>query len=121
MPLRTDELWFGSSLVREGERRQQALPLGGVSEQNREESGRVVDRRREGTGGSVAELMPVGEDYRARPKGGSGADTIGQDGGGNAHGRYWCLVHYAVTVGTPDYPSRIPDMHTIHDPMISVS
>jgi hypothetical protein len=26
-----------------------------------------------------------------------------------------------VTVGTPDYPSGIPDMHTIHDPMISVS
>jgi hypothetical protein len=25
------------------------------------------------------------------------------------------------SVGTPDYPSRIPDMHTIHDPMISVS
>jgi hypothetical protein len=25
------------------------------------------------------------------------------------------------TVGTPDYPSGIPDMHTIHDPMISVS
>jgi hypothetical protein len=24
-------------------------------------------------------------------------------------------------VGTPDYPSGIPDMHTIHDPMISVS
>jgi hypothetical protein len=24
-------------------------------------------------------------------------------------------------VGTLDYPSRIPDMHTIHDPMISVS
>jgi hypothetical protein len=24
-------------------------------------------------------------------------------------------------VGTPDYPSRIPDMHTIHDPMISAS
>jgi hypothetical protein len=24
-------------------------------------------------------------------------------------------------VGTPDYPSRIPDMHPIHDPMISVS
>jgi hypothetical protein len=24
-------------------------------------------------------------------------------------------------VGSPDYPSRIPDMHTIHDPMISVS
>jgi hypothetical protein len=24
-------------------------------------------------------------------------------------------------VGTPDYPSRISDMHTIHDPMISVS
>jgi hypothetical protein len=23
-------------------------------------------------------------------------------------------------VGTPDYPSRIPDMHTIHDPMISM-
>jgi hypothetical protein len=26
-----------------------------------------------------------------------------------------------ITVGTPDYPSGIPDMHTIHDPMISVS
>jgi hypothetical protein len=25
------------------------------------------------------------------------------------------------SVGTPDYPSWIPDMHTIHDPMISVS
>jgi hypothetical protein len=25
------------------------------------------------------------------------------------------------SVGTPDYPSGIPDMHTIHDPMISVS
>jgi hypothetical protein len=25
------------------------------------------------------------------------------------------------SVGTPDYPSEIPDMHTIHDPMISVS
>jgi hypothetical protein len=25
------------------------------------------------------------------------------------------------SVGTPDYPSRIPDMHTIHDPMINVS
>jgi hypothetical protein len=24
------------------------------------------------------------------------------------------------SVGTPDYPSGIPDMHTIHDPMISV-
>jgi hypothetical protein len=24
------------------------------------------------------------------------------------------------SVGTPDYPSRIPDMHTIHDPMIYV-
>jgi hypothetical protein len=24
-------------------------------------------------------------------------------------------------VGTLDYPSGIPDMHTIHDPMISVS
>jgi hypothetical protein len=24
-------------------------------------------------------------------------------------------------VGTPDYPSGIPDMHTIHDPMISAS
>jgi hypothetical protein len=24
-------------------------------------------------------------------------------------------------VGTPDYPSGIPDMHTIHDPMISMS
>jgi hypothetical protein len=28
---------------------------------------------------------------------------------------------YTRTVGTPDYPSGIPDMHTIHDPMISVS
>jgi hypothetical protein len=27
----------------------------------------------------------------------------------------------AEDVGTPDYPSGIPDMHTIHDPMISVS
>jgi hypothetical protein len=26
-----------------------------------------------------------------------------------------------MCVGTPDYPSGIPDMHTIHDPMISVS
>jgi hypothetical protein len=26
-----------------------------------------------------------------------------------------------LIVGTPDYPSGIPDMHTIHDPMISVS
>jgi hypothetical protein len=26
-----------------------------------------------------------------------------------------------VAMGTPDYPSGIPDMHTIHDPMISVS
>jgi hypothetical protein len=26
-----------------------------------------------------------------------------------------------LSVGTPNYPSRIPDMHTIHDPMISVS
>jgi hypothetical protein len=26
-----------------------------------------------------------------------------------------------VVVGTPDYPSEIPDMHTIHDPMISAS
>jgi hypothetical protein len=26
-----------------------------------------------------------------------------------------------VRVGTSDYPSGIPDMHTIHDPMISVS
>jgi hypothetical protein len=25
------------------------------------------------------------------------------------------------SVGTPDYLSGIPDMHTIHDPMISVS
>jgi hypothetical protein len=25
------------------------------------------------------------------------------------------------SVGTPDYPPGIPDMHTIHDPMISVS
>jgi hypothetical protein len=25
------------------------------------------------------------------------------------------------SVGTPDYPSKIPDMHTIRDPMISVS
>jgi hypothetical protein len=25
------------------------------------------------------------------------------------------------SLGTPDYPSGIPDMHTIHDPMISVS
>jgi hypothetical protein len=25
------------------------------------------------------------------------------------------------SVGTPDYPSGIPNMHTIHDPMISVS
>jgi hypothetical protein len=24
-------------------------------------------------------------------------------------------------VGTPVYPSGIPDMHTIHDPMISMS
>jgi hypothetical protein len=29
----------------------------------------------------------------------------------------WWLLH----VGTSDYPSEIPDMHTIHDPMISVS
>jgi hypothetical protein len=28
---------------------------------------------------------------------------------------------YSSFVGTPDYPSGIPDMHTIHDPMISVS
>jgi hypothetical protein len=27
----------------------------------------------------------------------------------------------SMDVGTPDYPSGIPDMHTIHDPMISVS
>jgi hypothetical protein len=27
----------------------------------------------------------------------------------------------ANSVGTPDYPSGIPDMHPIHDPMISVS
>jgi hypothetical protein len=27
----------------------------------------------------------------------------------------------AACVGTPDYLSGIPDMHTIHDPMISVS
>jgi hypothetical protein len=27
----------------------------------------------------------------------------------------------ALSVGTPDYPSGIPDMFTIHDPMISVS
>jgi hypothetical protein len=27
----------------------------------------------------------------------------------------------SLIVGTPDYPSGIPDMHTIHDPMISVS
>jgi hypothetical protein len=26
-----------------------------------------------------------------------------------------------ISVGTSDYPSGIPDMHTIHDPMISVS
>jgi hypothetical protein len=26
-----------------------------------------------------------------------------------------------LIVGTPDYLSGIPDMHTIHDPMISVS
>jgi hypothetical protein len=25
------------------------------------------------------------------------------------------------SVGTPDYPSGIPDMHTIHDPVISAS
>jgi hypothetical protein len=29
-----------------------------------------------------------------------------------------CVAHI---VGTPDYPSGIPDMHTIHHPMISVS
>jgi hypothetical protein len=28
---------------------------------------------------------------------------------------------WAQSVGTPDYPSGISDMHTIHDPMISVS
>jgi hypothetical protein len=28
---------------------------------------------------------------------------------------------FVIYVGTPDYPSGIPDMHTIHDPMISVS
>jgi hypothetical protein len=33
------------------------------------------------------------------------------------------VLSSAITavVGTPDYPSGIPDMHTIHDPMISMS
>jgi hypothetical protein len=31
-------------------------------------------------------------------------------------GYFWNLI-----VVTPEYPSGIPDMHTIHDPMISVS
>jgi hypothetical protein len=33
-----------------------------------------------GLGGSIAELTPVGEDYRTRVKGGSCADTIGAEG-----------------------------------------
>jgi hypothetical protein len=45
-----------------------------------------VGRRSEGTQGGVAELMPVGEDYRARVKGGSCVVTIGQRGGGYVHG-----------------------------------
>jgi hypothetical protein len=32
-----------------------------------------------------------------------------------------CLHLNEGPVGAPDYPSGIPDMHTIHDPMISVS
>jgi hypothetical protein len=31
------------------------------------------------------------------------------------------IFDFVVNMGTSDYPSRIPDMHTIHDPMISVS
>jgi hypothetical protein len=35
---------------------------------------------------------------------------------------FWELdAREVFPVGTPDYPSGIPDMHTIHDPMISVS
>jgi hypothetical protein len=30
-------------------------------------------------------------------------------------------MSFHLYVGTPDYPSGIPDMHKIHDPMISVS
>jgi hypothetical protein len=40
-----------------------------------------------------------------------------------ARGGSWSVLLSSAlgAVGTPDYPSGIPDMHTIHDPMISVS
>jgi hypothetical protein len=37
------------------------------------------------------------------------------------YSRATTLPWYGTGVGTPDYPSGIPDMHKIHDPMISVS
>jgi hypothetical protein len=33
---------------------------------------------------------------------------------------FYMRSFHILGVGTPDYPSGIPDMHTIHDPMISV-
>jgi hypothetical protein len=56
---------------------------------------------------------------RAMWEGGLGSHTTWWHGQGVGRAALWCSRLLAV--GTPVYHSGIPGMHTIHDPMISVS